>query len=263
MNPQCLEILGWVRDNNPEAEIIINSNGGARNEDFWRQLAKLNVRVIFGIDGLEDTNHIYRRNVNWHKMMGNVKAFIDAGGEADWDMLTFKHNEHQVDDCRTLSKSLGFKSFSNKQSSRWADFDSKGLWRDVDTITVGGHTLEKSSQIRSPDIGSGGNSQKFVTTSDELKSKKILCNSFRLNQMHVEIYVAVNGDVSPCCWLGDLKLHEAKNIIDDHHKVNLFHTPLKDILNGDFFKSLEKGINGVEGARRLQTCYFTCGKRSQ
>lgn len=263
MNPQCLEILGWVRQNNPKAEIVINSNGGARNEEFWRQLAKLDVQVIFGIDGLEDTNHIYRRNVNWQKMMGNVQAFIGEGGKAEWDMLIFKHNEHQIGQCNALADKLGFRSFRYKQSSRWADFDSNGVWKDVDHIFAGGHKLEKSETIKSPDIGSGGNSQKFVTTDGKISSQKINCESYNLEKMQIEIYVAVNGDVSPCCWLGDLKLHEAKNIIDDFKKVNLFHTPLKDILDGNFFQSLEKGIEGVEGARRLQTCYFTCGVRSQ
>jgi hypothetical protein len=59
--------------------------------------------------------------------------------------------------------------------------------------------------------------------------------------------------------LGDLKIHEAKNIIDDYKKININHTTLENILDGEFFKELSRGIQGVQGAYRLQTCYHTCG----
>jgi hypothetical protein len=44
---------------------------------------------------LEDTNHLYRENVEWKKIMENARAFISAGGTAHWDMLIFDHNKHQ------------------------------------------------------------------------------------------------------------------------------------------------------------------------
>ncbi len=258
MNPECVEIYKWIKEINPNVKLLLHSNGGARNVKFWQDLAKIGVKVTFAIDGLEDTNHMYRRNVKWDKLMQNVKAFLDAGGVATWEMLVFKHNEHQVEQCKELSQQLRFKDFNSKQSARWADFDSDGVWRDIDHIQVGEYTLEKSTALKAPDIGEGGNSQK-INTVDNLKDKKINCYAHNLRDNFIEIYLAVNGDVSPCCWLGDLKLHESKNIIKDYTKVNLYHTSLDNILNGDYFKELEKGIRGDLDAHRLHTCYFNCG----
>ena len=258
MNPECVDIYSWIKQVNPTAKLMLHSNGGARNVKFWQDLAKLDVRITFAIDGLEDTNHMYRRNVKWAKLMENVKAFLEAGGNASWEMLIFKHNEHQIDECRELSQQLGFKYFNAKQSSRWSDFDSDGVWRDLDTIKAGDYVLEKSTMIKAPDIGEGGNSQKIKLDKEIIETKKIKCYAHNIEKNFVEIYLAVNGDVSPCCWLGDLKMHESKNIIKDHTKVNLNHTPLDAILNGDYFKELEKGIRGDLDAYRLQTCYFTC-----
>ena len=262
MNPECLDIYKWIREVNPKTNLMLHSNGGSRNEEFWVSMGKLGVRVTFAIDGLEETNHIYRRNVKWDKLMKNVKAFIGAGGEALWDMLVFKHNQQQVDECRTLSKQLGFLDFDSKQSSRWADFDSKGIWKEINQLSSGGYILEKVEELQAPDIGGGGNSQKSKTIEKNNDVKEIKCHAYNLKQNFVEIYLAVNGDVSPCCWLGDLKLHESKKIIKDYSKVNLNHTSLHNILEGDYFKELERGIRGDLDAQRLQTCYFTCGLKS-
>ena len=73
-----------------------------------------------------------------------------------------------------------------------------------------------------------------------------------------EIYIRANGDVQPCCMLGDLDVHESKNLIDDFKSVNINHTNLLDILNGDYFKKLDLGIN--QGTSdRLKNCFYTCG----
>ena len=260
VNPECLQIYQWLRAVNPDIRLQLHSNGGARTAEFWRELAKINVSVTFAIDGLEDTNHLYRRNVRWAKLMDNVRAFIGAGGSASWAMLVFKHNQHQIDNCRSLSQELGFKNFEVKQSSRWADFDYIGNWREMEKIPVDGYFLEKSYQLSAPKIGSGGNSQKINIAKDDFLRKKIECKSYDAKNNHIEIYLAANGDVSPCCWLGDLAQHESKNIIKDYGKVNLHHSSLEEILNGEYFQELEKGISGAANSYRLHTCYFTCGQ---
>ena len=59
MNPETVQIFSYLREVNPNIRIEMWTNGGARDIEFWKRMAKLKVNVIFGIDGLEDTNHIY------------------------------------------------------------------------------------------------------------------------------------------------------------------------------------------------------------
>jgi MoaA/NifB/PqqE/SkfB family radical SAM enzyme len=267
MNPDCLEIYKWLRQLNPSMVLRLHTNGGARTQSFWSEMAKAGVQVTFAIDGLEDTNHLYRRKVKWQNLMQNVKAYIDSGGSATWAMLIFKHNEMQVDECRTLSQELGFSDFTIQQSARWADYNAQGEWMDLDKIHVDNYYLEKSSLMKAHELGSGGPSQKDLDTMNEFEqdskkqfsTKKIHCMSCDHKNNNFEIYLAANGDVSPCCWLGDLQQHESKNIIKDYKKVNLNHTSLEEILNGDFFKELDGGIKGDDGFYRLHTCYGMCG----
>ena len=192
--------------------------------------------------------------VKFEKVIENVQAFIGAGGEADWDFLVFKHNRHQIDEAKALSKKLGFKRFNKKETTRWDDFDSDGNWIQRKSIQIGDYQLEK---VERETTASGLADTQKAKIQDTFNTRKIKCHSYHQNKS--EIYLAANGDVSPCCWLGDLKIHESKNIIKDYTTININHTTLEDILDGHFFKELARGIQGEQDAYRLQTCYHTCG----
>ena len=104
-------------------QICLYTNGSGRNPDWWQALAKAMTgeydRVIFSIDGLADTNSIYRQNTNWDRIMQSVNAFIQAGGKAVWHYLIFEHNQHQVEAARDLAQQLGFVEFVPKATSRF------------------------------------------------------------------------------------------------------------------------------------------------
>jgi len=110
----CLEIIRYFRENNNELNILFSTNGGARSSKWWKELASIlgeKGLVIFSIDGLQDTNHIYRQNVNWKILERSFKSFISAGGKAAWSFLIFRHNEHQVEKAKELAKSGDLNNF--------------------------------------------------------------------------------------------------------------------------------------------------------
>ena len=48
--------------------LSMNTNAGAKDIYWWAKLAEVIGRrgaVIFSVDGLRDTNHLYRQNVVW------------------------------------------------------------------------------------------------------------------------------------------------------------------------------------------------------
>lgn len=166
---QTIAIYEWFRRENPNIILGMNSNGGIGTTFWWHRLAKIFNQprdyVVFSIDGLEDTNNDYRVKVNWQKVMQNAEAFIAAGGLAHWDMLIYRHNEHQIDACRQLAKDMGFKWFRAKVSKR---------------PLVG--RLESPIKWQRP----------------EQKSVSINCHALA----EKSIYIDAQGRVSPCCWLG-------------------------------------------------------------
>lgn len=113
--PNFLEAVRIVRQKAPHAVISVSTNGGMKSPEWWTKLAIAlgpGSEVTFAIDGLEDTNDIYRVNVKWNKVIENVKAFIAAGGRARWQYIVFEHNQHQVDEARKIAEDLGFFSFT-------------------------------------------------------------------------------------------------------------------------------------------------------
>ena len=122
--PECLDIFRYFKQVNPNIVLGMHSNASLRNKKWWSELGSiLNGDLdycFFSIDGLKDTNHIYRVNTNFDTIIENAKSFIGAGGRAYWEYLVFEHNEHQVEEARQLASELGFIDFREKVSMRFA-----------------------------------------------------------------------------------------------------------------------------------------------
>jgi organic radical activating enzyme len=181
MAQNTLEIFQWFREQNSEITLGMNTNGSVRSAAWWSSLGTLfnqtNDYVVFSIDGLEDTNEIYRRNTAWHRIIENAQAFIDAGGSAHWDMLVFEHNQHQVDQCIELARQMGFKWLRYKVSKR---FQSRPV-----------------TWLNPP--------QGYISVAEK-KSTVIHCDSLS-NRV---VYMDSNGTLFPCCYISDA-LYQAQN----------------------------------------------------
>ena len=166
LNPDLLEICEYINHKYPNVEIWIATNGGTRTKKFWKDLAKYNTIVVFGIDGLSDTNHIYRKNVNWSKLEENYKTFIDHGGKAIWQFIVFEHNKHQLSQAKKISKIEKFLAFNEKYSER----------ENHEVVEIKKKNIEH----------------------DFIKCKATYFNE----ELEKSFFIDVNGTVWPCCWMG-------------------------------------------------------------
>mgnify|MGYP005674295049 CR=1 FL=1 len=239
-----LEIYQYLRRYNKTMGLTMHTNGSGRVAQWWRDLAKVDVVSAFALDGLEDTHARYRVNTNWNKIIENAQTFIEAGGNARWDMIVFQHNEHQIEDCRALSKKLGFKEFQVKHTTRFRDgkFDVVDEnYNKVDTL----YPSKKSLEMIEP-----------MEKAREEKLPKITCKAVEDHMLYVSAY----GNVSPCCWL-DLKwvpqIHPSR--IDYMIKVgrypNLHDESLEDVFNSGYFTKISNCWNTTG----LKECSKQCG----
>ena len=190
MNPEIVKIVEIS-----DCFVKITTNGSIGTRKTFERLADLGVHVEFSIDGLEDTNHIYRQDVNWNKLMERVRWFIGAGGKAIWKWVPFRHNKHQLEDAKVLCKELGFIDFEiNAQGrddfvaldregnvSHWIQpHDREAREQKVDAKALIEYHLKYTKFL--PEKG-----KRFVINCEHLQG---------------EIYVTAGGKVTPCCYHG-------------------------------------------------------------
>lgn len=289
MHSKPLEAIELCRSKFPKAEIKLHTNGGALKESFWEKLASLDIIVDFGIDGLADTHHIYRRNTSFETVIKNAKSFINAGGRATWMMTVFKHNQHQIEECEKLSKILKFKKFSFRYSTRGEyeyrlgltlkdNFELDYILEPADALNLPRHespiTFYKDSLSMKKRI--------FLSYSEESKTvqewkyagwKKNFQHLSNLDiscpaKQYKELYITAEGLVYPCCYLGSQKTYgntsfiyddvvhllEKNNLsIDD---INLNHRSLTEIIDQGYLEMIFSTFDSKED--RLKKCIETC-----
>ena len=123
-------------------KVRIETNGSYRTAAWWATTASILQRrdiLTFSIDGLADTNAIYRVNARWPDIMAAVAA-MRGRVWLIWKMIVFRYNQHQLEEARALAADLGFDEFrlirSNRFGKRWFGADGKDpLEPDADWIS--------------------------------------------------------------------------------------------------------------------------------
>lgn len=192
MNRDFLSMCQYLKDNAPDICVSVHTNGSARLPAWWKELASAlpsKHYVVFALDGLADTQHLYRVGTDWNKIITNARAFIDAGGTADWMFIRFKHNEHQVNEAEALSKKFGFKRFTVKNTRR---FESSKF-----------PVLDKAGNVSYYLEQPTDHPVKFVGKKDletyNMWNKKTNINCYALDQY--EVYIDACFTLLPCCLL--------------------------------------------------------------
>lgn len=208
-------------------KLRIHTNGSGLSTNFWSSIGSLgNMDVIFALDGLEDTHHLYRRNTRFDVIIKNARAYIDAGGYAEWQFIKFNHNIHQIEAARQLAKEYGFSAFTAIEPNiRFTSYNA---------ISVKDKNFEHEYFLESPGVNDSnrkvGNS---ISNRDELlhmydNPDKIKLSSMSKNDYKVyidcdaknsqTIYIGYDKRLWPCCFFGNgfdrsIRKKETNNLI--------------------------------------------------
>lgn len=276
-----ISILKYCIKVNPNIHLTMESNGGLNNITWWQELATIlnsETRYCnFSIDGLETTNHLYRRGVNWNKLHENLKAFTSAGGFANWNYIVFQHNEHQVQKAKIFAHKIGVKSFRIKKSGRFS--------KDASPSPVY-NTQGRFEYSIAPPISSKYRHSKYdlsvvdftAVFPDELKKyqieedfnvedqvSQISCQSLNFKRL----YISASGHLFPCCFLAwPLKSEEKtkevlqlKNFLPaaELQQISLKKHSYKSILKSHIFKKISESIHEPNSKNTMKICKTTCG----
>ena len=274
MNNDLIKMCEYLKTNAPNIEVLIHTNGSMRSANWWKTLYQSlpnKHNVIFALDGLEDTHHLYRMNTDYNLIIKNAKTFIAEGGNAEWCFIRFKHNEHQVNDVEKLSKELGFKKFTLKNSRRIG----KGqLFPVVDSSGKVLYNIETPTDSVIKFVGK----KELLGHQQWEDADNINC----LAITHKELYIDAHYQLSPCCMIGaflytnydidflkKFNLYQEDSVIEEGIKIknqvlefprlNVLDTGLKNIINTDQWQTMwQKKWKD----RSSSTCIIMCGSSS-
>ena len=201
-----LEVFAYLREQNKDLTLSMNTNAGAKKTDWWIKLAEVlgkNGHVKFSFDGLADTNHLYRQGVNWDIAWRNALAFIGAGGHAHWDYLIFAHNEHQVEEAEKLAKETGFDKFIPKKTGRFFSTTKKTGKEEHQAMNKKGEKkqlLQKPKEVKFQNTATKDIiklEEKHGSLEKYYDNVKIKCKVAAEKSM----YLSAEGLILPCCWV--------------------------------------------------------------
>lgn len=281
-HPDIYDICKWTLENF-KVSLIIATNGGTRNRQFWNDLGSLSkqhkgrLQVTWGIDGLKDTNHIYRKGVKWDKLEENFKAYNGAGGRSRWQFIVFDHNHHQLEHIKKSYRQMGFSSLKVIETYRKAGTES-----NVIPVSI------KEDNKTSEPIKKVTHDQKDNKISKQIKKDvetKSIMTHVKCKALYSEstlgrsLYISSNGNVTPCCWMGTkrsiqytresfkksphltkLKLRKSVHksidldrIMNDDNNINNYEK-MSDVLGSGYFELLKTAI----ADKTSKTCNMNC-----
>ena len=264
MNKNVYDICEYVINNN--GEITLETNTGANTSETYARLGKLShdsngkLHVYFSVDGYENTNHLYRVNVLWSKVLENMTAYASSKGKCTWQYLVFDHNYDDIPKAKELAKELGIKLVLRQNVRNVKPWISKTKVKNKETKKIETKTFEvkTTDKFKHPELSK----VKKIIENKQPVRKSINC----LMVHKGEIFVAWNSRVWPCCWFAtdsfarydyfeklDEKLGKTWN--------NLKHNSLDQILSHDYYAKIlkESWTNPQFKDYYYPFCYTKCG----
>jgi len=268
INDNLIDMCQHIKDCAPHIDLKIHTNGAARGTKWWQSLCRALPEkhcVLFGIDGLEDTHHLYRVGTSYENVIRNAKEFISNGGHAEWVFIKFKHNEHQVEEAEKRSKELGFEQFTVKNTIR---FIGEPKFDVLDKIGNVKYQLEPPT----------ANEVVLIDAFQIEKFKKIYDRS--IIDCHAlaekKIYIDAHMNVFPCCFLAstpykDNRIHpilsevnektinQYKELIESLggiKQIDAKTRSVKDIIDSTLWQNVWEEYWTT---KKLVTCFKICG----
>lgn len=265
--PELLDVVAHLREGRRKLRISMHTNGSGQPADFWAELARLKVRVRFGIDGLERTLGRYRRGADFDAVMAAAEAFIGAGGKATWQLIRFAHNAGEVETARARAEAMGFARFVVKDTQRF--FKARYYPRKADgrrdyaatprlPVYAGSELVD---HLAPPPDAVGSPRRSFRKSRD---AGTIRCRVIDDRS----VYVSAERLVFPCCWLGEIHARDRTDRAgqlsellgpEGWEALRAPETSLRDIVEGPVFAAVAARMRcQTVSEGRLETCGRTC-----
>jgi MoaA/NifB/PqqE/SkfB family radical SAM enzyme len=197
--PKLLEFIRRFRDTK---RFTLITNGSHKNAKFWNELTSMLTSedsITFGIDGLEDTNHLYRVNADWPSLMTALDIAVASPANVNWDTNIFSFNYDRIDEIKQFAESKGA-NFTAKKTARFGN-----------------------ESLRPP--------EQHINTEELFKTKytkeviEIAPKCYRKRS------ISATGQFNPCGWISAPQTYYKTNLYKDRDKWSIYKNTFDEILD--------------------------------
>jgi MoaA/NifB/PqqE/SkfB family radical SAM enzyme len=235
--PELFVFLKKFR-NTKSFEIV--TNGSRRDTKFWNQLVDIldeRDTIVFSIDGLEDTNHIYRVNSDWDSIMLGLDLVAKSKVNVQWKTIIFNYNYKDLAKIKELAEIKGA-VFRAEKTHRFGN----DLLMPPETFVETNHLFQ----------------EKYTNVNDDIVVEP---------QCNQEKTITCDGYLFPCDWIRNPRTLYKSQLWKQHsrwlEKLNIKNTDfdqatevVKDWANFVRTSSLEK--NGFVDVLCKMKCRENC-----
>ena len=224
-------------------KIYIETNGSRRSAKWWNCLAGLldkNDEIVFSVDGLADTNELYRINSRWDDIQQAMRI-CEKKTSITWKFIIFKHNQHQIAQARDMAKEIGCRHFKLVKSLLF--------FPDI----PGGDSLVPDSEFLNDEIKERFGLLKRRPTPAILGPHPAVSARCSISEKH---YISAEGYYFPCCWIAHKRVIESSFFKEDLEQLSLKNHTLSEIRRSPLLKRLSG--SWIDGKRTPMSCTENC-----
>jgi MoaA/NifB/PqqE/SkfB family radical SAM enzyme len=234
MHSRILDFLDLIFKHRPRAAVQLHTNGGARNNDFYVELANKMKRfgarswVKFSIDGVGETNEVYRYGVKFERVLSHLKTFTSNGGRAILQTLVFPWNKHQIEQLKAIALESNCYQF-------WLRPD-RSIVSSLGREHIEKIRAESSEKINGPRIGD----EEFEKLVSQNINEPVSCAYRDQRRM---IFISWDGNVWPCCfWTHARYENLTKKAKFEEHVLSRFEPEFNSLKRHSFDKIINHAL---------------------
>lgn len=292
---QFHEVIGYFKEHGKK--LTINTNGSRRKAEWWEKTVDILEKrdwIKFSIDGLEDTNHLYRQKSQWNDIRDAIEI---CRGKTTmiWKFIVFKHNQHQVHKAEKLAEQMGFDQFVIVRShlfgkdwlkegetedpfmpdSEWLDpkyfADLEGKKKPSPPEKAYQELKSSKGFAKVKDLWRSLRSSSPIVDKVSKETKEIVkekVKEIRAKENFSELkiypkckfgkvhYVNASGYYLPCCWAGNHDLLEDFFKHFNENGFDLNHHSFEEILSSETMRQAELTWRNAQKSPRV--CQLHC-----
>jgi MoaA/NifB/PqqE/SkfB family radical SAM enzyme len=242
-----IEICQWIKQVNPQIQLVIITNGSYKTSAWWKQLAEVldeNDEVNWSLDGWDQTsNEQYRVNSSWASIEQGIKTFFSYNQTSYrvWAAIAFRFNQNFISYQKNLAFSLGFDCFQLTKSTKFGSkypsaYGHEDLLEPTDTTLVAsGHRFERILHQNTNKARPGNNLKKIYFQRAEYLDKNTPYSGICLIG-NKGVFLNSRGEFYPCCWTATRYSHNSKWHQQAEDNFNLNNRTFQEIINDPFWQ---------------------------